>query len=174
MNLIIVSDCSTLFTLNISTNRKRKSGRSSGYPDRMHDFSVTISRCYKDVYVNSFLSRTAKLYNSLPVECFPLMYDLNGFKSRVNCHHLYLESIQTKFPMYSLIFFVTFLVTPCLVIVVQLWMERNPVKIGSSNATKNTLKPSYQVKKENVHRIYFMLNLLWLLTQILAKTHFET
>ena len=29
-------------------------GRSTRYSDRLHDFSVTIPRCYKDVYVNSF------------------------------------------------------------------------------------------------------------------------
>ena len=28
-------------------------GRSSHYSDRLHDFCVTIPRCYKDVYVNS-------------------------------------------------------------------------------------------------------------------------
>ena len=28
-------------------------GRSTRYSDRLHDFSVTIPRCYKDVYVNS-------------------------------------------------------------------------------------------------------------------------
>ena len=47
-------------------------GRSTRYSDRLHDFSVTIPRCYKDVYVNSFFPRTAKLWNSLPMECFPL------------------------------------------------------------------------------------------------------
>ena len=36
-------------------------GRSARYSDRLHDFSVTIPRCYKDVYVNSFFPRTAKL-----------------------------------------------------------------------------------------------------------------
>ena len=36
-------------------------GRSILYSDRLHDFSVTISRCYKDVYVNSFFARTARL-----------------------------------------------------------------------------------------------------------------
>ena len=41
-------------------------GRSTCYSDRLHDFSVTIPRCYKDVYVNSFFPRTAKLWNSLP------------------------------------------------------------------------------------------------------------
>ena len=29
-------------------------GRSTHYSERLHDFSVTIPRCYKDVYVNSF------------------------------------------------------------------------------------------------------------------------
>ena len=41
-------------------------------------------RCYKDVYVNSFFPRTARLWNSVPIECFPLTYDLSGFKSRIN------------------------------------------------------------------------------------------
>ena len=59
-------------------------GRSTCYSDRLHDFCVTIPRCYKDVYVNSFFPRTARLWNSLPIECFPLTYDLSGFKSRIN------------------------------------------------------------------------------------------
>ena len=58
-------------------------GRSTRYSDRLHDFSVTIPRCYKDVYVNSFFPRTAKL-----IECFPLTYDLSGFKFRINRHLL--------------------------------------------------------------------------------------
>ena len=59
-------------------------GRSTRYSDRLHGFFVTIPRCYKDVYVNSFFPCTARLWNSLPIECFPLSYDLNGFKSRIN------------------------------------------------------------------------------------------
>ena len=47
-------------------------GRSTRYSDRLHDFSVTIPRSYNDVYVNSFFPRTAKLWNSLPIEFFPL------------------------------------------------------------------------------------------------------
>ena len=62
--------------------------RFSHYSDRLHDFSVTIPRCYKDVYVNSFFPHTARLWNSLPIECFPLTYDLNGFKCRINRHLL--------------------------------------------------------------------------------------
>ena len=59
-------------------------GRSTRYSDRLHDFSVTIPTCYKDVYVNSFFPRTARLWNSLSLECFLLTYD----KSRINRHLL--------------------------------------------------------------------------------------
>ena len=57
-------------------------GRSTRYSDRLH--LVTIPRCYKDVHVNSFFPCTARLWNSLPIECFSLTYDLCGFKSRIN------------------------------------------------------------------------------------------
>ena len=60
--------------------------RSTRYSDRLYDFSVTIPRCYKDVYVNSFFPRTARPRNSPPIEYFPLTYDLNGFKPRINRH----------------------------------------------------------------------------------------
>ena len=63
-------------------------GRSTPYSDRLHYFSVTIRRCYKDVHVNSFFPHTAKLRNYVPIECFPMSYDLNGFKSRINRHLL--------------------------------------------------------------------------------------
>ena len=67
-------------------------GRPSCYSDRLHDFSVTISRCYKHAYVNSFSPLTARLGNSLPIDCFPLTYDHSGFKSRNNIHLLTLDS----------------------------------------------------------------------------------
>ena len=63
-------------------------GRSTHYFDRLCDFSVTIPRCYKNVYVRSFFAHTARLWNYLSIECFPLTYDLNGFKSRINIHLL--------------------------------------------------------------------------------------
>ena len=59
-------------------------GRSTRYSDRLHDFSVATAGCYKHVCVNSFFPRTAGLWNSLPIECFPLTYDLNGFTPRIN------------------------------------------------------------------------------------------
>ena len=57
-------------------------GRCSCYSDRLHNFCVTIPRCYM-FFVISFFPRTARLWNSLPIKCFPLTYDLSGFKSRI-------------------------------------------------------------------------------------------
>ena len=61
-------------------------GRSTRYSDRLHDIFITIPRCYKDAYVNSSFLCTATLWNSLSIECFPLTYDLIGFKFRLNRH----------------------------------------------------------------------------------------
>ena len=58
-------------------------GRSTHYSDRLHDFSVAILRCYKNIYVNSFFPRRARLWNSQRIECFLLTYDQNGFKARI-------------------------------------------------------------------------------------------
>ena len=68
-------------------------GRSTCYSDRSHDFSVMIPRCYKDVYVKSLFPCTARLWNSLSIECFPLTYDLSGFNSRINRHLLTVGSL---------------------------------------------------------------------------------
>ena len=94
-------------------------GRSTCYSDRLHDFSVTIPRCYKDVYVNSFFPHMAKLWNSLPIQCFPLTYDLSGFKSRINRHLL--SPVSSNL-------FCTFVATSCLIVAVQSCMERTPIK----------------------------------------------
>ena len=63
-------------------------GKFIWYSDWSHDFSATIPNCYKDSYVTSFFPCTAKFWNSLSIECFPLTYDLNGCKSRINRHLL--------------------------------------------------------------------------------------
>ena len=70
--LLVLSELAQLVPLPFSR------GSSTHYSDRLHDFSVTIPRCCKDVYVNSFFPRTARLRNSLPIEFFPLTYDLSG------------------------------------------------------------------------------------------------
>ena len=62
--------------------------RSIRYFDRLHDFSVFIPRCQKDIYVNIFFLHTVRVRISLPVERFPLTYNLNGFKSRIKRHLL--------------------------------------------------------------------------------------
>ena len=59
-------------------------GRSTHYSDRLHDFSVTIPRFYKDVSVKSFFPDTGRLWNSMSIEHFPLIHDPSGFKSRIN------------------------------------------------------------------------------------------
>ena len=78
-------------------------GRSTCYSGRLHDFSLTIPRRYKDVYVNSFFPHTARLWNSLPVERFPLTYDLSVFRSRISRHLLTVGSFLTDF-LYTLTF----------------------------------------------------------------------
>ena len=82
----------------------------------LHNFSVTTPRCYKDVYVNSFFLHTSRLWHSLRVECFPLTFDLNGCKSRINRHLLAVGSVD--FLCFNL-FVLLFLVTQCLAVAVQ-------------------------------------------------------
>ena len=63
-------------------------GRSTWYSNKLLDFSATIPRCYKDVYVKFLSLHSWNLWNSLPIECFSLTYNLNGFKSRIYRHLL--------------------------------------------------------------------------------------
>ena len=61
-------------------------GCSTRYSNRLHDFVVTVPHYSKEIYANSFFPWMAKLWNSLPGECFPLTYNLNRFKANVNRH----------------------------------------------------------------------------------------
>ena len=63
-------------------------GRSIRYSDRLHDFFLSPFLDFTRMSVNSFFSRIFRLRNSLPIKCFPLTYDLSGFKSRINRHLL--------------------------------------------------------------------------------------
>ena len=80
----LVCQIGTLTMQLLMNHNHVKCGSSARYSDRLHAFSVTIPSCYKDVYVDSFFLCTARLWNSLPIECFPLTYNLNGLKSRIN------------------------------------------------------------------------------------------
>ena len=80
---------------------------------------------YRYIY-NSFFPCTAKLWNSLPIEYFPLTYDLSGFNSRINRH--------------LLTFLCFFFLTPCLVVAVQPCLESIPPK--KENAISQNLKLS--------------------------------
>ena len=80
-------------------------GRCTRYSDGLHDFSVTIPRCSKDFYVNSFFPLTAGLWNSLPIECFLLTYDLSGFMPRINRHILICRFSLNRFSVIFLCFF---------------------------------------------------------------------
>ena len=66
-------------------------GRSTPYSDRLHNFLSPFPDVTR-MYVSNFFPRTAKLWNSLPIECFPLTYDLSGFNSRINRHLLTVAS----------------------------------------------------------------------------------
>ena len=98
--------------------------RSIRYSDRLHDFSVTIPRCYKGVYVNSFFPCTARLWNSLPLECLTLTYDFSGFTSSINRHLLTVyRFFLNRFPIGCNPVVLLFLATPCLIRAVQPFME---------------------------------------------------
>ena len=104
-------------------------GKSTRYSDRLHDFFATIPRCYKDVYVNSFFPRSARIRISLPIECFPLTYDLSGCKSKINRHLFNCRFFLNRFPVCFNLFVLFFLVTLYLIISVQpSWSESQFLK----------------------------------------------
>ena len=95
---------------------------------RLHDFSVTIPICYKNFYVNSFFPCTIRHWNSLPIECFLLSYDLSGFKSVQPCtleltDQFICRFFLNRFPVCFNHYVLGFLVTICLAVAVQPCME---------------------------------------------------
>ena len=105
-------------------------GRSTRYSGRLHHFSVTIHRCYKDAYVNSFFPRKAQLWNSQNKECFPLTYNLSGFKPTINRHLLTVGFFWIDL-LYDLFFWVSFFfffVPPYLAVAVQPCIKWIPIK----------------------------------------------
>ena len=73
-------------------------------------FFFSILRCYKDVYFNSFFVNTV----FLPIECFPLTYNLKSSKSRINTL-INCRFLLKRFHVYFNLFVLLYLVTPCLV-----------------------------------------------------------
>ena len=64
-------------------------GRSTCYSDRLHDISVTMPRCFRySLILKSFFPHKARLWDSLPIKCFPLIYNPNRFKPRISWHLL--------------------------------------------------------------------------------------
>ena len=53
--------------------------------------------------LQSFFRRTDRLWNSLPIAYFPLIYNLNDFKAKINRLLLSVGSFQKDF-MHALIF----------------------------------------------------------------------
>ena len=93
-------------------------GRCTRYSDRLHDFSVTIPRCYKDVYADSFFPRTARIWNSLAVEWSEWL-----LQTSFNCR-FFLNTFHVGFKLYVLIF----LAIPCFVVAVQPSLQWIPIK----------------------------------------------
>ena len=81
-------------------------GRSTPYSDRLHDFSVTIPRCYKHDYGNGFF----RIFS----------FDLWS-------KWLLILVFLNRFPVCFNLFALLFLVTPCLVVAVQSCMQWIPI-----------------------------------------------
>ena len=113
--------------LKIFFPRQKEGYITAHYFDRSHDFYITISRCHKDVYDNRFFPCRAGVWNFLHVECFPLTYNLSGFKSRIKTP-FNSRFFPNRFPVGFHLFVLVFLVPPCLMVAVLPCMEWIPIK----------------------------------------------
>ena len=109
-------------------------GGSTRYSSRLHVFSVNIPTCCKDVYVSSFFPGTARLSNSLSIECFLLTCDQIGFKSRIARHLFAFRFFLTRFPVCFNLFVLRLVVTLCFIVIVQLCMEWTPIEKETCSA----------------------------------------
>ena len=76
--------------------------------------------------ISSFFPCTARLWNSLPIKCFPLAYNVNGLKSRIksfNCRFF-----LKRLPVCVNLFVLLFLAIPYRIVAVQPCMEWIPIK----------------------------------------------
>ena len=58
--------------------------RSTRSASSNNPYSVSIPRCRTEVYKSAFFPRTAALWNAIPLQCFPLQYNLQHFKVQIN------------------------------------------------------------------------------------------
>ena len=80
-----------------------------------------------DVYASNFFPCTGRLWNSLPVEFFPLIYYLNSFKSKG------IGFLSLFISLYCFFLPRLFLVIACLVVAVQpLWSKSQIKKIQNN------------------------------------------
>ena len=98
----------------IITNWGRTSPSLSDWMKQQDD------QCHNDVYVNSFFPCTARLWNILALKCFPLIYDLNSFKSRIKKK----KKISCRFSLCRFhvcfnLFVLLFVTTQCLIVAVK-------------------------------------------------------
>ena len=94
--------------------------RSTRYSDRLYDFSVSIPRCY--------FPCKSRVRNSLPAECFPRIYGLNSFNSRVLIDTFYLEVLFEQLFLFGFnLLLLLSLVTPYLVVALQPCIEWIPI-----------------------------------------------
>ena len=100
-------------------------GRSTRYSDKLLNFSVTIPRCCKDVYMNQFHSLQVRLWNSMHIECFPLTYDLISFQSIINSP-LMCSFFLNGFPVCVNLWVLVFLATPYLIMAGSAFYGVNP------------------------------------------------
>ena len=78
-------------------------------------------------YLKKYFDTNAKW--DMRNKCFPLTYNLNGFKSRINRHLSFnCRFFLNIFPVGFNLCVLLFLVTPCLVVAAQLCMEWIPIK----------------------------------------------
>ena len=70
--------------------------------------------------MSTVFPHTARMWNTMPIEYLPLSYDLNGSKSRINRYLLNRFSLTRFHVCFNL--FVFFLVSPCIIVAVQLCM----------------------------------------------------
>lgn len=68
------------------------SSRLTRQAQSSHPFVVTLETCRTSLFKDSFIQRTARLWNSLPREVFPEAYNLQKFKKNTNSYLLSLGS----------------------------------------------------------------------------------